>query len=226
VCVILVSVLTLPDFADAFRHENDFYLSSDVSRIGKLLAHYEFFRRTVELPGAIVECGVFKGASLVRWATFRQLFGGAHSKPILGFDVFGHFPETECPADKPVRERFIEAAGNESISVDQLEEVLEQKGVGQNIELVKGDITTTVPKHVEAHPELAVSLLNLDTDIYEPAVTILEQLWPRLVPGGILLLDDFGVFPGETAAVNEFFADRPVKLQKLPFNGTPTFIVK
>ncbi len=216
----------LPAFELAFEHENAFYLASDVSRIAKLLAHYELFRRTVELPGAMVECGVFKGASLVRWATFRQLFGGAASKAIVGFDAFGAFPKTGWGPDQAVRARFIEEAGADSIGLEQLNEVLVRKGIGDNVELVKGDICQTLPAYVEARPELAVSLLNLDTDVYEPAVTILECLWPRLVPGGVLMLDDFGVFPGETTAIKEYFADLPVKLQKLPFNNTPTFIVK
>jgi Macrocin-O-methyltransferase (TylF) len=71
-----------------------------------------------------------------------------------------------------------------------------------------------------------VSLVNLDTDIFEPAVTTLECLWDRLVPGGILVLDDFGVFPGETTAIREFFGDHRVKLEKLAYNNTPTFVTK
>ena len=47
--------LALPDFDAAFEHENAFYLSSDPSRMGKLLAHWELFSRTFELAGAIVE---------------------------------------------------------------------------------------------------------------------------------------------------------------------------
>jgi Macrocin-O-methyltransferase (TylF) len=218
--------LTLPDFDAAFDHENAFYLSSDPSRLGKLLAHYELFRRTVELQGAIIECGVFKGASLVRLATFRELFGGAHSKPIVGFDIYGEFPETTHEPDKAVRQSFVDQAGSESIGDDQLHEVLDRKGIGANVELVKGDITQTVPEYIEAHPALMISLLNLDTDIYEPATTILEHLWPRIVPGGILMLDDFGVFPGETTAARDYFKDDPVEYRKLPYNTTPTYVVK
>jgi hypothetical protein len=216
----------MPDFDDPWAHENGFYLTSDVSRIAKLLAHYELFQRTLGLPGAIVECGVFKGASLVRWATFRQLFGGPMSRHIVGFDMFGEFPGTEWEDDKPVRERFIQAAGSVSISAQQLREVLEHKGIADNVELVEGDICQTLPAYVAEHPALAVSLANLDTDIFEPAVTTLECLWDRIVPGGILVLDDFGVFPGETAAIREFFSDHHVRLEKLAYNNTPTFVTK
>ena len=43
---------------------------------------------TMDVPGAIVECGVFKGTSLARFAMFRELFGNTFSKKIIGFDIF------------------------------------------------------------------------------------------------------------------------------------------
>ena len=104
--------------------------------------------------------------------------------------------------------------------------VLEHKRCERFVELVAGDITQTVPKYVKEHPELRISLLNLDTDIYEPAVTILEHLYPRIVPGGVLILDDYGVFPGETKAVDDFFHGQDVTINKFPFCMTPCYIVK
>jgi hypothetical protein len=83
-----------------------------------------------------------------------------------------------------------------------------------------------LPEWVEKNPQARFSLVNLDTDIYEPAVVILENIWPRLVTGGVLLLDDYGVFPGETAAVDEFFKELNVTIQKLPHGKSPSFIIK
>jgi hypothetical protein len=96
----------------------------------------------------------------------------------------------------------------------------------QNVELVEGDITKTVPAYLKEHPELTISFLNMDTDVYEPAVTILNHLYPRLVRGGVLLLDDYGVFPGETKAVDEYFRGKNVEIKKLPFCQTPCYLVK
>ncbi len=219
-------MIELPDFDKAFEYENNFYLSCDNKRLSKILAHYEFFKMIKDLPGAIVDCGVFKGTSLVRFAGFRDLFGNSFSHKIIGFDTFDEFPETEYDKDKKYRKRFISNAGEKSISVDQLESVLEHKGLNTNIELVAGDINVTVPSYIENNQYLNISLLNLDTDIYEPAVTILEHLYPRIVRGGILLLDDYGVFPGETKAVDEYFADMDVVIKKSPFAMTPCYIVK
>lgn len=219
-------MINLPNFTKNFDYENDFYLSCDSSRISKALAHYELYKKTIDVPGAIVECGVFKGVSFSRFAMFRELFESNHSRKIIGFDTFGNFPDTNFEKDKKPRQNFMNEAGNESISKEQLVTVLENKGINKNIELVKGDVTKTVPEYVEDHSELKISLLNLDTDIYEPAVSILKYLYPHITYGGILILDDYGVFPGETKAVDEFFRDKKVKIKKFPFSKSPSFIIK
>jgi hypothetical protein len=218
--------MDLPDFSRAWEYENDFYLSCDATRMSKVLAHYELFRSVAGLPGSIVECGVFKGTSLARFAMFRELFGHADSKRIIGFDAFGAFPETEFADDVAHRSEFVASAGESGLSVQQMEQVLAHKGVGANVELIAGDINVTVPEYAAANPEMRISLLNLDTDIYEPAVTILEHLYPRIVRGGVLILDDYTTWPGETAAVDEYFAGQGVRIEKFEFAMTPCFVRK
>jgi len=219
-------MIKLPNFKKSFEYENNFYLSCDESRISKILAHYELYKMVQNIPGAVVECGVFKGASLARFSMFRDLLGNPFSKKIIAFDTFGKFPQTKFKKDKKFRQKFISQAGNQSISKKQMLKVLKNKGIEKFIELVEGDITETIPKYVKLHPELKISLLNLDTDIYEPAVTILEYLYPRIEKGGILILDDYGTFPGETTAVENYFNNKKVEIQKLPFCMTPCYIIK
>ena len=219
-------MLELPDFEKAFEYENNFYQSCDITRISKILAHYELFKKGIDVAGEIVECGVFKGASFVRFATFRELFANPFSKKIIVFDIFGKFPETTYQEDFHLRDKFVNESGGISISKSQLFEVLKHKGITKNIELIEGDILDSVPEYIKKHPELKISILNLDTDIYEPAVTILENLFPRIVNGGILILDDYGVFPGETKAVDDYFKDKNIQIKKFPFCMTPCYIIK
>ncbi|RZD46704.1 MAG: dTDP-6-deoxy-L-hexose 3-O-methyltransferase [Thaumarchaeota archaeon] len=209
-------MIDLPDFKKSFEYENNFYLSCDITRISKILAQYELFKLVNQIPGAIVECGVLKGASFSRFATFREIFSNPFSKQIIGFDTFGDFPETSFQEDKQRRDLQIDVAGNQSISTEQLKEILKHKGVERNIELIEGDITKTVPKYVEENPRLKISLLNLDTDIY----------YPRITKGGILLLDDYETFPGEAKAVDDYFEDKNVEIKKFPFCLSPSYIIK
>lgn len=219
-------MIKLPDFTKAFEYEIDFYLSCDNTRLSKILAQYELFKMTKDLPGAIIECGVFKGASFVRFAGFRDLFGNQFSHKLIGFDTFGVFPKTHFKEDKKYRDSFVKKAGEQSISKKQLFDVLKRKGIDKNVELVEGDIVETISEYVKNNPYLKISLLNLDTDIYEPAVSILKHFWPRVVKGGVLILDDYGVFPGETKAVDEYFKGQNVKILKFPFAMSPCYIVK
>src|SRR6476619_181943 len=181
----------LPDLSKPFLYENNFNLSSDINRLAKIIAHYELFKLTIDIPGAIVECGVFKGSSLIRFTTLRQLLCNPLSKKVIGFDSFGKFPETDYKDDKKAREIFITDSGVEGISEEQL---------------MKGDIKVTVPAYIKEHPYLRISLLNIDVDVYEPTKTALEFLYPQVVKGGIIALDDYcSIFPGANKAVEEYF---------------------
>jgi hypothetical protein len=216
-------MIELPDFSKKFDYENNFYLSTNESRLSKLMAHYELFKKTIELPGSIIECGVFKGCSLLRFIMFRNMFGD-QSKKVIGFDIFDKFPETEFDEDKSFREKFIKEAGINSISKDQLEGIFKINNF-KNTELVEGDVCKTIPEYIKKNPQLKISFLNLDTDIYEPAKCILENLWDRIVVGGVLILDDYGVFPGETKAVDDFFKGKVV-IKKIPFSTPFSYIIK
>jgi len=219
-------MIEMPDQSKTWEYENNFYLSCDKSRLSKVFAQYELFKMISGLPGAVVECGVFKGASLARFAMMRSLFGGDTSRRIIAFDAFGRFPETAFADDIAWRRMFVDTAGEEGVSVGQMREILARKGCGDNVTLVEGDITKTLPQYCAEHPELRVALVNLDTDIHEPAVVVLDHLWPRLVSGGVMILDDYGVVPGETKAVDEYFAGSGMRIRKFDFAATPSFIVK
>lgn len=209
----------------AFEYENGFFATSDHSRLGKILVHYELYKKTIDLPGCVVECGVFKGNSLLRFATFRELLENQFSRKIIGFDVFGDFPETDFEADKQLRDEFIQIDGV-ALSKENIEKLINYKEI-KNIELVKGDVLKTIPEYIENNQQLKISLLHLDIDIYEPAKAILEYFWDRIVKGGVLILDDYATFPGETKAVDDFFKDKNIDIKKLPFgHESASYIIK
>lgn len=219
-------MLKLPDLNKMFEYENNFYWSCTADRIAKIIAHYELYKTAAKMPGAIVECGVFKGASLIRFAIFEKLFGRSPGRRIIAFDTFDKLPRTSYVPDKRELKRYKSIAGEDCISRDQLYGMLERKRIGRSVELVEGDILKTVPAYVKTHPELRISLLNLDVDIYKPSVTILKWLYPRIVKGGLLLLDDYGVYNGETRAADEYFRNTDIKIRKFPFCVTPCYIKK
>lgn len=212
---------TKTHFEDPFEYENGFYQCAQNSRFGKLLAHYELYKKITHLPGHVLEFGVHKGNSLIRFATFRELLEASDSRKIFGFDTFYEFPKTDNQEDNSFIDAFVEEAGK-PISVEELNHVLQQKHI-RNVELVQGNILDTLPKFVKHHPELKIALLHIDVDVYEPSKVILESLVEKMVTGGLVILDDYGTVEGETRAVDEFFG-KNAQIKKLPFSHIPSYI--
>ena len=99
------------NFSNIWDIENIFYLKSDISRIFKIICHYEIFRLTKNVPGEIIECGVFKGNSFVRFLSFRNLIK-IKNKKAFGFDVFGNFPKQKIKEDNIFAQNHDKLIGN------------------------------------------------------------------------------------------------------------------
>jgi hypothetical protein len=110
----------VPNFDEHWSHYNDFHFTGTERQFNRIVSHYELYNLARDVPGEIVECGVFKGASLLRFATFREISGETDAKQLIGFDTFGEFPVPEYEPDKERREAFVEEAGEESITKAQL----------------------------------------------------------------------------------------------------------
>ena len=217
------------DQSDRFFYENAFYLTVAPSRIAKLLAHYELFKLSLDIPGHIVECGVFKGASLSRFVKFRNIFLNSFSKKVIAFDIFGKFPlseEENAEGDKASRDKFIQDAGDDSITEERLMAFLQDTDSGENVELIKGDVSKTISEYLHNNPQLKISLLNIDVDLYKPTHDCLKYLYDRVARGGVIILDDYNGFPGATKAIDEFFATKAEYIKKLPWSASPCHIIK
>ena len=102
---------------------------------------------------------------------------------------------------------------------------LDRGGLADRVEIVRGDITETIPRYVAENPGFRVALLHCDLDVYPATLATLEAAWDRIVPGGICVFDEYAVGNwGESDAVDEFFAtlESPPQLQLLDTSPTPT----
>lgn len=211
---------------DAYQIENNFYFQTPPQRMAKLLAHYELYKKILPLKGEIIEGGVFKGTSLIRFAKLRTILENSFSRKIFAFDVFGNFPNTNLDLDQNLKNKFIEESkpSDKEISIEEIKNKLTNLNLFENIELVKGDITQTIPEFTEKNPEIKIALLHIDVDLFEATETLLKYLWPRVVKGGIVILDDYGYFAGANKAIEDFFPE--VQIKKIRFSHTPSYIIK
>jgi len=176
-------------------------------------------RHVVEaaIPGALVECGVWKGGSAMAMALSLQQQKA--ERDLYLYDVFGPIPQTVEQDGAWVNEAWQkyntgELKWEEAPSLATVRSNLSSNGCDlSRVRFVKGKVEDTVPKEA---PD-AISLLRIDTDFYESTRHELQHLFPLLSPGGILIIDDYIPFPGCRKAVDEYFADyRPkVFLQRI-----------
>jgi hypothetical protein len=213
---------------DVFASENDFYLRCDSSRISKFLAHAKLYERSLGLPGHFAEVGVFKGASFCRFRKLARLFHPDHARRFFGFDVFGKFPDAEYAPDKKVLAEQWVSDGDRGISRGALQSLLESQGLAGNVELIEGNVLQTLPAFLDRYQEHSFAIVNIDVDLYEGTKVAIEQLFPRVVRNGIVILDDYEGFPGAKRAVDEYLQahGRREPIQKFPYALSPSFIVK
>lgn len=212
--------------SDVWDFENGYHWFSHPTRMGKMIAHYELYKHVAHLPGAIVELGVYKLASVIRFATFRRLLETDESRQIIGFDMFGRFPTDglHTPSDLEFAASF-EASGGPGLTIDDAVAILAHKGF-RNIELVGGNVMQTLSGYLNQRGHLRIALAHLDMDVKEPTTHALEELYDRVVPGGLLVFGDYGTVAGETEAVDEFMQARGLSIERTPFNYIPSFIRK
>src|SRR3990167_5680013 len=102
--------------------------------VSQTVSHWELCKMIKDVPGAIVECGVFKGRTLLRLAYFRHIF--QQERNLIGFDTFAEFPEA-TGEDAPIKQRFIEQYGDKSLSLNEISTMLGAEGCADQLVLVQ-----------------------------------------------------------------------------------------
>ena len=207
-----------------FETENNFYQFAPFSRLEKFITQLELFKKSIEVKGDIIEFGVYKGNSLIRLISFNKIFN-KRKKKIYGFDVFDKFPFGSNKKDKKHRINFVKDAGENSINKNKLIKILKKKKF-TNFKLIKGNVLKTIPIFLKKNNKLKFSFINLDLDLYEPSLLVLENFYPKLSKNGILMLDNFNEFFGETKAVKEFCKKKKIKISNLSLNGKKIFYIQ
>ena len=192
----------------------------------RFLALYEIFRQVMNVKGSIVECGVYEGFGLMTWAKLSSILEPLNlMRRVYGFDSFSGFPGV-AEKDRSAASNHV---GEGDLFADVHDELLElisiydstrSLGHVDKVSLVKGDATRTIPRFIEKNPHLLVSLLFLDFDLYEPTKVALEHFVPRMPRGSVIAFDELDnpLWPGETLAMLEHFADRKLLIRRHEFD--------
>ena len=184
-------------------------------RVNALIEAIEYLTK-YQIPGAIVECGVWKGGSMMAAALALQ----DTNRELYLYDTFeGMTDPTEVDKSFDGRtaiEQFSDVrcyAGLEEVRTNMLSTGYPEDKIHFVIGRVEEMLQVTVPD--------TIALLRLDTDWYESTKCELENLYPRLVKGGILIIDDYGHWQGCKKAVDEYFTI-PIVLKQIDYTGRIT----
>jgi O-methyltransferase len=202
---------------------------TSIERVDALRASVEYIQAN-SIPGDIVECGVWRGGSMMAVALTLLRLGG--KRRLWLYDTFsGMTPPGSEDIDFHGR-----AANDLLMSEDQatghtwgkssLAEVqvaLAETGYpADQIEFITGPVENTIPLRI---PE-TIALLRLDTDWFQSTSHELVHLWPRIADGGILIIDDYGYWAGAKKAVDEYFSRVELRPLLHRIDGTGRLVIK
>jgi hypothetical protein len=171
------------------------------------------------IAGDMVECGVWKGGSVMAMAlTLLQL--GERDRSLYLFDTFSGMT---APSDVDVdyqgqQARVILDAVRCEASQQEVEKAVLSTGYDrEKIHFVPGRVEETIPDQAPS----SIALLRLDTDWYESTQHELQHLFPRLSRGGVIIIDDYGHWRGARQAVDEYIAQHqiPLFLHRIDYTG-------
>jgi O-methyltransferase len=190
------------DFLDVVQETADLNLQLlgeyDIKSFDPYERHYILWhglKQTVDLPGNFVQCGVYSGEQAFFMAKLSD-------KTVYLFDSFEGATDFEESDNDYYRENPFK------VSLESAQATLAQF---DNVSLNKGP----VPYNFELVDQ--ISLLHIDVDLYRPTKISIDELWPKIVDGGILMVDTHdNVATGATKAVTEFAASIGKEIQMLP----------
>lgn len=168
-----------------------------------------------KIEGDFVESGIFEGNSVILFGLLLEKYN--LKKKIYAYDTFDGMvkpSEFDQYLNKNIKytplDRYKKDGNkwmNASLEIVKTN-ILKYLNEIDHIKFIKGDVreTLTIEKNL---PE-KISLLRLDTDFYESTKKELEVLYPKLVKGGILIVDDYGFFSGSKKAVDEFLENKNI----------------
>jgi hypothetical protein len=218
----------LPLHGFGFEVRRSVFLPMVYRKINRLL----YFRRMLELvkgvPGDVVECGVLYGESLL-FLSFL-LADDHQERKLWGFDSFEPLSQGTA-VDKATLPRRLKHLSGVKVGIESVERLLVDSGlspdfVTSQVTLVKGYFEETLPKFTSE----AVALLHIDVDLAESYKCVLEELYPRVPSGGVILFDEFmgtkeyAFFPGAQHAIAEYLGNRRSLIQRDASTGKYYYI--
>jgi O-methyltransferase len=183
------------------------YTMTSAERVNALIEATKYLIKE-KIDGAFVECGVWKGGSVMAMALTLKELGEA--REIYLYDTFSGMSAPSQDDGEAAHKIFSKNRTSENSSnwlfcpIEEVKgNILETGYPTEKCHFIQGKVEDTIPKE---SPQ-KIALLRLDTDLYESTKHELTHLFPRLSPKGVIILDDYGFWKGARKAVDEYIME-------------------
>jgi hypothetical protein len=211
---------------------NGFILSDDTRIFNKLITRTLLYDKIKDIPGDIVECGVFKGSGTFTFLKLKNIFNPNSSKKVIGFDFFNTdelIKSIQNGQDKePMNTLFDSRNFKHTDSFKtQLENYILEAGFNQSeFMLIAGDVSLTTKDFSRNNPGFKIALLYMDVDLELPTYDVLTNLWDNMTKGGLIVFDEYGHHKwSESKGVDRFLEEKNLEIVSLN-NYCPTAYIQ
>ncbi|MEA5498931.1 TylF/MycF/NovP-related O-methyltransferase [Limnoraphis robusta Tam1] len=214
---------------DAFEK---FIFSDDTKILAKLVARTLIFEQIINVPGDIIEAGVYRGSGMLTWLKLKKILAPNALKKVIGFDYF----DTESllnslsGQDKASMKSLFEVRGyqHEEGAEKFVHDLIANAGFDRNsYDLVKGDISQVAQEFVDQRPGLKISCLYLDLDLQYPTYHALNAFWDRVSVGGMVVFDEYAYHQwSEARGADQFFEEKNIQIQALHYPCPTAYVIK
>jgi hypothetical protein len=197
---------------------------SENSGSGKFIAHYELYKKVNQLEGSIVKCGITAQEGLSRLSLFRNLVSSPVHEKVVAFEKLStdmYVENSSCDNGMPLFKTT-----SATLKTTQGEQEDREKQIDEKITFIRGNVGDAIPGYLIENPDLKISYLNIDFDDYEPTLTTLQFFYPRIVYGGILILDNYYKKEEDYRAVNDYFLFLKITINNFSVNKGPHYVVR
>lgn len=215
-----------------FDNFNSFILSNDRRVFNKLISRALLYNEIKNIPGDIVECGVFKGTGMYTFLKLKNILNPNSSKKVIGFDFFNtdelilsiDNKDDKEAMDVLFKERHF--SHNQSFKDSFKSQLIRNGFFESEFDLIEGDVSETTRIFSQSNPGFKISLLYMDLDLEIPTYDTLVNLWDNVTRGGFIVFDEYGYHKwSESKGVDRFIKERNLEIKSLDY-ACPTAYIK